>query len=73
MLLSRYEQIDGGGIIADAGAQRIGLLCTRFGQPVHRLDRALHVDMGHTGRRGVTRLHSKRSPTPTLRRMTAMG
>ena len=29
----------------DAGAERIGLLRIRFGQPVHRLDRAQDIDM----------------------------
>ena len=59
MLFDRDEQIGGGGIIADAGAQRIGLLSTRFGQSVNRFNGAQDVDMGDPAGLGKVRLHMR--------------
>ena len=59
MLLDRCEQIGRSGVIADAGAERIGLLRTRFGQAVHRLDGAQEADMRHACGLGIIWLHMR--------------
>jgi DNA-binding IclR family transcriptional regulator len=58
-LLHRREHIGHSGIVADAGAQRIGLLSTRFGQSVNRFNGAQDVDMGDPAGFGKVRLHMR--------------
>ena len=44
-LFESLEDIGDDGLVADAAAGSIGLLCARFRQAIHRFDRAQDVDM----------------------------